>query len=99
MPSQPFVPYSCQVVCVAISRFLIFVKSATPNQYNRKKGIPGIKNRNKISNPFGKFILVMKIKVAEKIPNKLNSIFMIGHQILIRCNLYKCNESHITDIN
>jgi hypothetical protein len=37
-----------------ISLFLNFVKSATPNQYNRKKDIPGIKNNIKNSNPFGK---------------------------------------------
>ena len=61
--------------------------------------MPGIKSRNKSSNPFGMFILVMKINVAEKIASRLNVMFVMGHQILICCNLYKCNESHITDMN
>ena len=39
---------------IVISLFLKFVNSATPNQYNNKKGIPGIKNNIKNSNPFGK---------------------------------------------
>lgn len=35
---------------------LTFVTIPTPNQYNNRKGIPGIKNRNRISKPFGMFI-------------------------------------------
>lgn len=47
---------SAVVFHATTSLFLNCVNSPTPNQYNNRNGIPGIKNRNKISNPFGKFI-------------------------------------------
>ena len=92
--------FDCLLVFyVTISLFLVFVMIATPNQYNNKNGIPGIKNRNKTSNPFGIFIWVMKTTIAETIPNKPNIKDIIGLQILICLNLYRYNESQITNEN
>lgn len=58
-----------------------------------------MKNRNRISYPFGMFIWVVKTTTAAIIPSKLNSVIIIGPHNFMNRSLYKRIESQISNEN